>query len=244
MRSKTVGAGKRALAKAKRGSGFWLLFNGRIDAELKGKDAAALGTADGKAAVTAAAREGFPENVIIFLDQEEGGRLLPEQAAYLFAWVDAVRAGGARAGVYCSGIDVPDGGGTINTAQDIVEREKARSEAFERGAEHRLRLWIANDQCPPSPGCTLANAAIEYGDFSGDCRTLWWFGNMRSRHGGRQFTRACPANYGAGRQVLRAGACARREYVCGSEYGGFGLILQRDGERETLSGYPRRRRTR
>ena len=32
-------------------------------------------------AAAAAAREGFPPDIVIFLDQEEGGRLLPEQAA-------------------------------------------------------------------------------------------------------------------------------------------------------------------
>jgi hypothetical protein len=34
---------------------------------------------DGKATVAAAASEGFPSDVLIFLDQEQGGRLLPEQ---------------------------------------------------------------------------------------------------------------------------------------------------------------------
>jgi hypothetical protein len=148
--------GKRALLK-QNGFGFLVLFNGRAYAELKGKDASSLGTADGKTAVAAAAREGFPGNVLIFLDQEEGGRLLPEQAAYLFAWADAVRAGGARAGVYCSGIDVPEGKATINTAQDIVEKETARAKNLSPGkSPERLKLWIADDRCPPSPGCSLA----------------------------------------------------------------------------------------
>ena len=30
--------------------------------------------------------------------------MLPEQKAYLYAWVDAVIAAGFRAGMYCSGI--------------------------------------------------------------------------------------------------------------------------------------------
>ena len=111
--------GKRALLKAN-GFGFVLLFNGRLYQDLKGKNAATLGSQDGKAAVAAAIREGFARDVFIFLDQEQGGRLLSEQAAYLFAWVDAVRAAGARAGVYCSAIDVGDGSTKTNTARDIL----------------------------------------------------------------------------------------------------------------------------
>ena len=182
-------AGKRALLRGN-GFGFLVLFNGRIYKELKGTDAAQLGSGDGKAAVAAAAREGFGANVIIFLDQEEGGRLLPEQAAYLFAWADAVHAGGARAGVYCSGIDVPDGSGTINTARDIVEREKKRGSS--QGAE-RLRLWIANDQCPPSPGCTLAMPRLSDGLSGVDADTVVvWQYALSPRRG--QFSGGCPPN--------------------------------------------------
>lgn len=181
--------GKRALLQ-RNGFGFLVLFNGRTDKELKGTDAAQLGGADGKAALAAAAREGFGTNVVIFLDQEEGGRLLPEQATYLFAWADAVRAGGARAGVYCSGIDVPDGDGTINTARDIVEREKKRGRW--KGAE-RLRLWIANDQCPPSPGCTLALPQLSTGlnGLDADAMVVWQYAQSPRRG---QFSGGCPAN--------------------------------------------------
>jgi len=182
-------AGKRALLK-RNGFGFLVLFNGRTFKELRGSDAAQLGSADGKAAAGAAAREGFPASVIIFLDQEEGGRLLPEQAAYLFAWADAVRVGGARAGVYCSGIDIPDGRGTINTARDVVEREEKRGSS--KGVE-RLRLWIANDQCPPSPGCTLAAPRLSKGHSGVDADTVVvWQYALSPRRG--QFSGACPAN--------------------------------------------------
>ena len=185
--------GKRALLK-QNGFGFLVLFNGRLDAGLKGKDAVALGTADGKAAVAAAAREGFAANVRVFLDQEEGGRLLQEQAAYLFAWVDAVRAGGARAGVYCSGIDVPEGKGTINTARDIVERENARAKNSPNGegAEH-VALWIANDKCPPSPGCTLKNPPLSavVTPALKDFALVWQYTQSPRR---TEFSRGCPRN--------------------------------------------------
>jgi hypothetical protein len=152
-------AGKRAKLEAE-GFGFLVLFNGRLYRQLK-KNAAEIGKADGQAAIAAAKREGFPPLTIIFLDQEEGGRLLPEQKAYLFAWVDEVTGGGFRAGVYCSGIAVSEGGGaSITTAQDIRQNAGKREIAY----------WVTNDACPPSPGCELAGrpspkaSGIEFAD--------------------------------------------------------------------------------
>jgi hypothetical protein len=194
-------AGKRSVLR-ERGFGFMVLWNGRLDKDLKsqglkGNDATSLGRGDAAAAVAAAAREGFPEGALIFLDQEEGGRLLAEQATYLFAWADAVRAAGGRAGVYCSAIDVPDGNSTISTARDIVERENALAKNSAKGksaARERLRLWIANDQCPPSPGCALTHpplTAASPGELSGSI-AAWQYAQSPRRG---QFTAACPANY-------------------------------------------------
>ena len=67
-------------------------------------DAAGVGKRDAAAAVSAAKSEGFPLKAVIFLDQEQGGRMLPEQRAYIHAWVDGVTASGYGAGIYCSGI--------------------------------------------------------------------------------------------------------------------------------------------
>lgn len=136
------------------GFGFLVLFNGRLDAEIvkaqkSGTSPAALGQSDAAAAIAAARREHFPAHTIIFLDQEEGGRLLPEQAAYLFAWTSAVSRSGFRPGVYASGQSVDEGHGqTITTAQDIRNHV---------AAEHLLpiALWVAQDACPPSNGCTM-----------------------------------------------------------------------------------------
>lgn len=186
--------GKRALLK-KNGFGFLVLFNGRLYDGLKGKDAAALGTADGEAAMTAALREGFARNTVIFLDQEQGGRLLPEQSAYLFAWVDALRAAGGRAGIYCSGIEVPDGAGTISTARDIVEKEKARvAQSSHQNAAPPLKLWIVNDQCPPAPGCTTTHQPLRSA-IPPDLAThtlVWQYAQSPRRV---QFTGGCPSNY-------------------------------------------------
>ena len=182
-------AGKRSLLKQK-GFGFLVLFNGRLDAQLKNQDAARLGKADGQSAVTTAIQEGFPHNVLIFLDQEEGGRLMPEQSAYLFAWIDAVREAGARAGIYCSGIDVPDGNSTISIAKDILAQERTRP----RKTSQELAIWIVNDECPPSPGCTRTFKAMSSG-LKGDNQDsviVWQYALSPRR---AQFAAACPKNY-------------------------------------------------
>jgi hypothetical protein len=132
------------------GFGFLVLFNGRLYAELKSAElksvarATKLGTSDAQAATAAARREGFPAQTIIFLDQEQGGRMLPEQRAYIYAWVDAVTAAGFRAGIYCSGIASKDDGNVV-TAEDI------RASAGGR----QIVYWAINDACPPAPGCTF-----------------------------------------------------------------------------------------
>ena len=127
------------------GFGFLVLFNGRLDKQLH-RNAAALGKTDGQAAVAAAQREGFPAHTIIFLDIEEGGRMLPEQKAYIYAWIDAVTSSGFRTGVYCSGIPSrEDKNTTIVTADDIRDNAQGR----------HIVYWVTNDVCPPSPGCAF-----------------------------------------------------------------------------------------
>jgi hypothetical protein len=131
------------------GFGFLVLFNGRLYAQLKtAANAARLGQADARAAVAAARREGFPRATIIFLDQEQGGRMLPEQSAYIYAWVDGVIAAGFRAGIYCSGIAAADDGNVV-TAEDIRQHAGGREIAY----------WVTNDACPPAPGCAFPQSA-------------------------------------------------------------------------------------
>ncbi|HZP03552.1 MAG TPA: glycoside hydrolase domain-containing protein [Terracidiphilus sp.] len=184
--------GKRDVLK-RNGFGFLVLFNGRAYVELKGQDAAAMGKADGKAAVNAAMSEGFPHNVLIFLDQEEGGRLLEEQAAYVFAWIDAVRKTGARAGVYCSDLKVQDSSGVTSTAEDIATREAAREQVG--NAKHnpaKLALWIADDACPPSPGCALPPPQLDaLPESVRQFATVWQYALSPRRV---QFSAACPQN--------------------------------------------------
>jgi Domain of unknown function (DUF1906) len=141
-----------------------VLFNGRLYAELKSLEKAAqLGKSDASNAVASAQREGFPRDTIIFLDQEQGGRMLPEQKAYIYSWVDAVTAAGFRAGVYCSGIPAKDDGNVV-TAEDIREHAgdsvpnpvaDKSARATRSRSTREIVFWAINDACPPSPGCAF-----------------------------------------------------------------------------------------
>jgi hypothetical protein len=127
------------------GFGFLVLFNGRLYAQLKTvTNATRLGRSDAASAAAAAWREGFPKATIIFLDQEQGGRMLPEQKAYIYAWVDGITVAGFRAGIYCSGMAAADDGNVV-TAQDIREHAAGRD----------ITYWVTNDACPPAPGCAF-----------------------------------------------------------------------------------------
>ena len=156
--------GKRATLRAA-GFGFLVLANGKLDKEIKDSDLSPeqLGRQDAAAAIAAARHEGFPAKTILFLDQEEGGRLLPAQSAYLLAWTEAIAAGPFRPGAYLSGQPVPDGTSadghalTITTAQDVREQIAAKH-------LHAVTFWVAQDTCAPagpSPGCTATPPSIK-----------------------------------------------------------------------------------
>jgi hypothetical protein len=182
--------GKRELL-IHQGFGFLVLFNGRLDAEIvrsqkAGTAPGVLGQNDAAAAITAARRESFPPGTILFLDQEEGGRLLPEQAAYLFAWTEAVARSGYRAGVYASGQTVDEGHGqTITTAKDIRSHVVA-------GHLHPIALWIAQDACPPSNGCVLQAPPLAAGGTPD--ALAWQFAQSPRR---KNITAACARTYAA-----------------------------------------------
>jgi Domain of unknown function (DUF1906) len=153
------------------GFGFLVLFNGRLDKQLR-RNPAALGRSDGQTAIASARREGFPAQAIIFLDIEEGGRMLPEQKAYIYAWVDAVNAAGFRAGVYCSGIPSrEDKNTTVVTATDIRDNAQGR----------QIIYWVTNDVCPPSPGCALPNQPPRPAKSKIDFADVWQFAQSPRR---------------------------------------------------------------
>jgi hypothetical protein len=127
------------------GFGFLVLFNGRLYAELKSvARATKFGNSDARAAAASARREGFSSHTIVFLDQEQGGRMLPEQKAYIYAWVDGITDAGFRAGIYCSGIPNKDDA-------NIVTAENVRQSAGGR----QIVYWAINDACPPALGCAF-----------------------------------------------------------------------------------------
>lgn len=182
--------GKRS-SLVKNGFGFLILFNGRADSELKKQDPATLGKADGIAATTAARKEGFPLEATIFLDQEEGGRLLPEQMTYLQAWIKAVRQSRYRPGIYCSGISVPDGPGkTISTAEQLHQQDPT------------LALWVVNDNCPPAPGCTTPKPLPSPAKSGSPYAVVWQFAQSPRR---LQFTAACAKTYAPENQCYAPG---------------------------------------
>jgi hypothetical protein len=180
--------GKRD-ALLRNGFGFLVLANGRLEAQIKkagrtGTTAESLGAKDGAAAVAAAQREHFPARTILFLDQEEGGRLTPVQSAYLFAWTEAVAASNYLPGVYASGQQVGDGPGkTVTTIQDIREQVDARH-------LHPIAVWVYQDACPPANGCTMQPPALSA---SGTPDIAAWQYAQSPRR--KEITAACARTY-------------------------------------------------
>jgi hypothetical protein len=181
-------AGHRAAVESA-GFGFLVLFNGRLYAQLKTvANVERLGQSDARAAVAAAQREGFPRATIIFLDQEQGGRMLPEQKTYIYAWVDGVIAAGFRAGIYCSGQPAPDDENVI-TAVDI--RQHAAHSANAGSARDSvpaaqttprdITYWAINDSCPPSPGCVFPQHPPSPKQSGVDFAEIWQFAQSPQR---------------------------------------------------------------
>jgi hypothetical protein len=163
------------------GFGFLLLFNGHLDADFKRLGPVATGRSDAAKAIAAATAEGFPAHATIFLDIEEGGRMLPRTAKYVGAWVDALRHSNYRPGAYCSGQEVDDDPGVkISTADDI------------RHQFGDVALWLANDACPPAPGCTVATTGLHM-NLSGRGDAIVWQYSQSPRR--PELTRRCAATY-------------------------------------------------
>jgi hypothetical protein len=169
-------SGKRETLKLA-GFGFLVLFNGRLYNDLRHAPSA-LGQKDAIAAVSAARREGFPSGTVIFLDIEQGGRMLPEQKTYIYRWIDEVSDAGFRAGVYCSGIPAKEGKSSIVTAEDIRANAEGREIVY----------WVTNDVCPPSPGCSLTRTALAPSHSGVAFAEVWQFAQSPRR---KDFGRMC-----------------------------------------------------
>jgi Domain of unknown function (DUF1906) len=180
--------GKRD-ALLRNGFGFLVLANGKTDAEIskakrKGTAPAALGAKDAATAVAAASHEHFPTRTILFLDQEEGGRLNANQSTYLLAWTEAVAHSGYLPGVYASGQPVDDAPGkTITTIQNI--RELVATQHL-----HEIAFWVYQDACPPANGCTMQPPPL-VSSGTPDV-TAWQYAQSPRR---KEITAACAKTY-------------------------------------------------
>jgi len=190
--------GKREVLK-QQGWGFLLLANGKLEAEIKkaqkaGTTPADLGRKDAVVAVAAAKSEGFPKRAIVFLDQEEGGRLTDVQAAYLLAWTEAVAGSDYRPGVYASGQKTQDDPGVwIDTVEDIRDRVK-------KGGLHEVAIFDAQDQCPPAPGCTLKAKPLTE---AGEPDVIAWQYSQSPRR--PEITQSCGKTYASDGNCYAAG---------------------------------------
>jgi hypothetical protein len=182
--------GKRDIL-LRNGFGFLVLANGKTDAEISraqrnGTSPTALAAKDASAAVAAAKREHFPAHTIIFLDQEEGGRLNANQSAYLFSWTETIAHSSYLPGVYASGQPVDDAPGkTITTIQNIREQVAAQH-------LHEIAFWVYQDACPPANGCTLNPPPITA---SGTPNVAAWQYAQSPRR--KEITAACEKTYAA-----------------------------------------------
>jgi hypothetical protein len=197
--------GKRALL-LQQGWGFLALANGRLDDEIlkaqkSGTSPAALAHKDAALAIAAARSEGFPAHTILFLDQEEGGILLDEQAAYLLAWTEAIAASDYRPGVYASGQPVPNGPGQTITTIDDIRAHVTKSHL------HPIAMFDAQDTCPPAPGCTVnAKPLSSAGELTlspGGDLVVWQYSQSPRRP---ELTRSCAATYAADGNCYAPGA--------------------------------------
>ena len=186
-------SGKRELLRSL-GFGFLVLYSGPQSSELQQKwseehvfnnlksrmsSAGRKGASDARQAAEAARKEGFPSHTVIFLDIEEGGRLPAVYHAYLRSWVDQLVHAGYRAGVYCSGMPVDEGGGiTILTADDIRNNIGSRD----------LVYWVFNDACPPSPGCAIPQNPPLTSASGVPYATVWQFAQSPRR---KQYSSLC-----------------------------------------------------
>jgi hypothetical protein len=107
--------------------------------------------------------------------------MLPEQKAYIYAWVDAIIAAGFRAGIYCSGIRSTDGENVV-TAEDIHQTAGSRE----------ITYWAINDACPPSPGCSASLPSPSPSKSGVDFAEIWQFAQSPQR---KDVARRC-TNYG------------------------------------------------
>lgn len=179
--------------------GFLVLFNGRVEAQLRhnardGDSPDVLGKHDASVAISSAQREHFPAGTIIFLDQEEGGRLMDVQMSYVFAWSEAIASSIYKPGIYLSGQPVNDGPGKmITTAQHV--RDVVSTIHL-----HPIVLFAYQDTCPPSNGCSTHPPPISSTGIPD--LAVWQYAQSPRRP---ENTKACASTYAADGQCYAPG---------------------------------------
>ena len=190
--------GKRDLLRSQ-GFGFAVLYLGPPSSKLKSPaQGNQKGSDDAQHAAAAAKKEGFPAHTVIFLDIEEGGRLTATYHAYLRAWTDQLAKAKYRAGVYCSGMPVNEGGGvSIITADDIRNNLGSRE----------MTYWVFNDACPPAPGCVVSESLPSPSTSGMSYAAMWQISQSPRR---KEFTARCAATYQPDGNCYAPGDTARK----------------------------------
>lgn len=171
-------------ALASQGFGFLVLFNGRLDRELKtAENARALAAKDAREAASSARHEGFPPGTVIFVDEEEGGSMDDAQMTYLLAWFDEVIAQEFQVGIYCSGMPANEGHGQFTITANYVR---------EHAGARKIAYFVYNDACPPSPGCAYLKEPPQPSASGVPFAIAWQFAQSPRR---RKYTRSCSSTY-------------------------------------------------
>jgi len=125
--------------------------------------------------------------------------MLPEQKAYIYSWVDGVNASGYLAGIYCSGIAAMAGNTSVITATDLRQNAAGRN----------IQFWVANDSCPPSPGCSYPQKPTLPSASGTQFATAWQYAQSPRR---RDFARDC-TNYSPDENCYPPGLAANKVFV-------------------------------
>ena len=125
--------------------------------------------------------------------------MLPEQKAYIYAWVDGVIAAGFRAGIYCSGIAAEeDHGTTIVTANDIRQNAGRR----------KIVYFVTDDACPPAAGCAFPKKPPHPAQSGIDFADVWQFAQSPRRE---DVSVGCPATHNADGNCYPPGVDVRQK---------------------------------
>jgi len=165
------------------------------------------------AAANAARREGFPQRTIIFLDIEEGGRMLPEQKDYIYTWGGCGDCRRIQAGRILLWNSCKEGKTSVVTAEDI--RENAPRD--ERSVFGSRMMCVRRLQDARLPRLGYRRGGL----ISRMC------GNLRSRPGERISERSATTTIRTEIAIRRE--LIRRPFARGYEYGDEALIRRREG---------------